>query len=851
MINQTTEDRAAVIRHDGSLAIATATNRKSTQYNNVTKQWSEIVTLLSTTKRTPETLNEYKNFPKSRQDEIKDVGGFVGGSLKGGRRLAEAVANRQLVTLDADYPTNIDLWQTFTSALQCGGLMYSTHKHDAKNPRLRLVIPMSRPVFADEYQPIARRIAEWLGIEQFDDTTYQSHRLMYFPSTSIDGEFVFKLHDAPWIDVDYILGTYPDWRDSSYWAQSSRQSAQLKRFADKQGDPTEKPGVIGSFCRVYDIASAIATFIPDVYSPVDGTRFTFVGGSTTGGLVLYEDKFAYSHHGSDPTSGQLVNSFDLVRIHLFGEDDQDINPDTPIIKRPSYLRMQELATKDDGVKIEIATARMEQARQAFGELPYSPQSETHAAEPSPGTIATPEFASPAPAPMYVNDRVADSDNLWTLQLEINKNGRNLETINNVFVILAFDPLIKGTFGYNEFTGRVCIRKPLPWRRNIKPGEVWTDIDDADLRHWLEMTHKLTHRGNIENAWISISRRNSFHPVREFLEGAVWDGHKRIGNLLVDYLGAEPTDYVRAVSTKTLVAAVARIMTPGCKFDYMLTLVGKQGIGKSTLFRTLTGDWYSDSMHTVQGKEAYEQLRGTWVMEMAELAVAKKSEVESMKNFITKQVDSYRAAYAHHTEVVNRQNIFIGTTNDYEFLRDKTGNRRFWIVEVGKYPTTKDLLNEGISGNEVVQIWAEAVHLWRQGEELLLRGELASQAEVIQSSHVEDNALKGMIEQFLDFRITEDWYDLPIVTRRSYIQSYTDTDALPPVPRGNVIRNRVCAIEIWCELMEGSKGKLNTQEMRNINDVLRRLEGWELHVSSTGRLRFGSEYGAQKAYMRGF
>ena len=200
------------LEHDGPLTIATGRSRKELNWKNKDTKWSELIKQLETTTRTRETVEEYKAMPKSERDEIKDVGGFVGGTLKGGRRKADNVAWRQIITLDADFVEG-DIWEGVTSKFAYACLMYSTHSHTSEKPRVRLVIPLKRAITPDEYGAIARKIAGDIGIDLFDDTTYEPHRLMYWPSTSADGEFIFKLLDKPWTDPDEVLARYEDWTD--------------------------------------------------------------------------------------------------------------------------------------------------------------------------------------------------------------------------------------------------------------------------------------------------------------------------------------------------------------------------------------------------------------------------------------------------------------------------------------------------------------------------------------------------------------------------------------------------------------------------------------------------------------
>ena len=310
---------APTIHYDGPVTIAVGPSRTSKQWQNRELLWSKLVQRLAIPERTQETQAEYQNMRKQRRDEIKDVGGFVGGSLKGGRRKADAIIQRRLITLDLDsIPKKEDPWTIVSMIIGCAAVMYSTHSHPPDQPRLRIVIPLSRNVSPDEYAAISRRIAADIGIDMCDDTTYEPHRLMYWPSLPYDAEYKYEVSDGPWLDVDEQLQRYVDWRDPAEWPTSSRRAEVLRRIAKKQGNPLEKEGIVGAFCRAYSVEDAIEEFLPEVYRKCDDTRYTFLGGSTTGGLVVYDNGlFTYSHHGTDPTSGLLCNAFDLVRIISF------------------------------------------------------------------------------------------------------------------------------------------------------------------------------------------------------------------------------------------------------------------------------------------------------------------------------------------------------------------------------------------------------------------------------------------------------------------------------------------------------------------------------------------------------
>lgn len=795
------------IKYDGPISIATGSSKKETHWKNKNILYSELVRKLSNTTRTPETYAEYKKLPKSERDRIKDVGGFVGGTLKGGRRKKENVANRTLITLDLDYVTG-DIWSSIELLWDFAVVMYSTHSHAVDNQRLRLVIPLSRPVLPDEYQAIARMIADDLGIDQFDDTTYEPSRLMFWPSTSSDGDYVFKIQDLKWLNPDDVLARYPfGWQDVSYWPQSSREKPKILNDIKKQEDPLSKKGIIGAFCRTYTISEAIAEFLSDVYIPgADDTRYTYAEGSTTGGVVVYDDKFSYSHHGTDPASNILCNAFDLVRIHKFGHLDEDAKEDTPTNRLPSFTKMSEFASADKKVMQTLGKEQMMKAQEDFDTVVPEEEINTE----------------------------------WLEGLTYTEQGKLRSTISNFLLIIENEPLLKGKIAYNEFSNRAVVMGPLPWRSKDNRSD-WSDTDDSGLREFIEKYYGISSTAKCADALALVFEKHSFHPVREYLNNLLWDGKERVNTLFIDYLGAEDTSYVRTVTRKILTAAVARVFVPGIKFDNMPVLSGPQGIGKSTLIKKLGRDWYSDSLTTVSGKEAYEQLQGVWIIEMGEMMATKKADIEATKHFLSKTEDIYRVAYGRRTSRFPRQCVFIGTTNDREFLRDRTGNRRFWPVDVGVIKPKKSVFND-LNSYEIDQIWAEAVELYKAGEPLYLNAEEEKEAQKQQEAHSEESAKAGLIQEYLDKPITKDWYKLGLAERRNYIHGSDFGD----IPEGNIRRDKTCVMEIWCELFNGDPKQLTPILAREINEILSGFKDWE---KSKSPLSFGKIYGKQRAYLR--
>lgn len=794
---------------DRQLTISSAGTRHSTNWQTQTAYWSEIVERLRTAVRGAETLAEYLQLPKSKQDDLKDVGGFVGGSLSGGRRKANAVIGRDLVTLDLD---NIPAGETADvlrrlDALGCGYAVYSTRKHEENRPRLRVVAPLDKMATADEYEPIARKLGEIIGIGLCDPTTFEASRLMYWPSCSADSQYVFTFGDKPFLSVDGLLAMYPDWRNVASWPQVPGTGQTHVRLAAKQGDPTEKQGMVGAFCKVYDVPAAIEAFLPGVYLNTDdgSGRLTYVGGSTTGGAIVYDDgQFLFSHHATDPTGGRLVNSFDLVRLHKFGDQDDEAKPGTPTNKLPSYTAMMDFAMRQEPVAGLLMQERHQKATAAFADSPVLP--------------AEPE----------------DMD--WMRRLEFNSNGVYLKTVDNVLIVLEFDPALKDKIAFDEFANRGLVLGSLPWdaREERRP---WASSDDAGIYHYIEKVYGIAVDAKINNALTLITHKKRFNDVRRYLEGLTWDGVQRLDTLFTDYLGAEDSLYTRAVSRKSFTAAVARAMEPGVKWDYMPILAGPQGLGKSTFLRFMGKDWYSDSLTTFEGKDAMELIQGVWLNEVGELTGMSKSESNAVKQFLSRTEDIYREAYGKRTMPYPRRCVFFGTTNDSEFLRDRTGNRRFWPIDVGIVKPTKSVFQD-LKG-EVDQIYAEAFVRWQLNEPLYLSGDIEELAKERQEAHRESNAKEGIIQAFVNRPVPEDWLKRDLPTRRMY---WSGEFGKPQEGEGGP-RDRICAAEVWCECFNSDIKFMKQADTREINGILSCIPGWEEY-----RGRFGP-YETQRGYRR--
>lgn len=792
------------MKFDTTLDIATGLSANSKSWKNKKITWNELVQKLSEEHKTTETFAEYMAASKDDQTKIKDVGGYVGGYIRNGRRKPENIVHRQLLTLDIDF-AHSDFWDDFSLQFANAAVLHATHKHHESSPRYRLIMPLEREVTPDEYVAVSRKIAGILDIELFDSTTFETNRLMFWPSTPKDIEYYFRFQDGPLVNPDEILESYVDWTDSSAWPTSNRQNLKIKNTFEKQEDPENKKGIVGAWCRTYSITDVLENVLSDVYKPNYDERWTYINGTTAAGLIIYDDKFAYSHHGTDPCSGKLCNSFDLVRIHKFGHlDDNNDNS----IKAKSYTAMEDYCRKDKNVKKIIASENLAEAKYDFAD----------------SEIET-----------------SEDDTDWMTELEIDLRGKYVSSAPNINLIFGNDIRLKGLFKENAFDNKRYIFGNMPWRKVTEPEPI-KNVDYSGVRNYLESIYGISGTLKIDDCLALEFEKNRFNPVLDYLRAQRWDGVKRIDETLIKYFGAADNIYTREIFRKMMVGAVARIFHPGCKFELVLVLVSAmQGTGKSSFFRALGQQWFTDSFSGVNGKEAFEQLQGAWIIEMGELSGLKKAEIESVKHYISKQDDTFRPAYARVPETFKRSCIFVGSTNVYGFLNDPSGGRRFGPVDIKNIklahnPTLQKFLT---NTDEINQLWAEAVELYRTGESLYLSNEAEKIAGFEQKKHNDSDERSGIIEQYLDMELPANWDNLDIYERRSYL-----SDPLV-AKKGVAERDYVCMAEIWCECLGKEKEDMDRYKTREINDILRSLEGWEQSQSTKNF----SIYGKQKYYAR--
>lgn len=729
--------------------------------------------------RTAETAAEYRSLKKSERDAVKDKGGFFAGTLKGTRRRATEVISRSMITLDYDRlkPGCFDAF-----AFKHCAIVYTTHSHIPEAPRARILVPLTRDVTPDEYNAIARYLADEIGMDTVDLCSFKINQLMYWPTASSDGEYICRRYEGDWLDPDAFLAAHPNWQDCSSLPTAPGEKEAVERECKRQADPLSKEGIVGAFCRAYPIQEAMQTFLSDVYEPTtDENRWGYTKSASIPGVMIYDGKFAYSHHASDPAYGKLCNTYDLVGTHLFDGD---------------FTRMAEFAAKDEKVRTLALKERQDRAVEEFAE---------------------------------------EED--WKAKLVRQKKSTQLEnSLYNIKLIMQNDPYMKNIV-FNQLADGMEIKGEVPWSH---PGKFWRDADDAQLICYVDDNYGTFSARNYDIAVAKAVDDRSYHPIREYFTALPpWDGVARVDTLLVDYLGAADNAYTRAVSRKVLCAAYRRIKEPGIKFDYMPVLNGAQGIGKSTFIANLGMDWFSDSLtlSDMNDKTAAEKLQGYWILEIGELAGMKKADLDKVKAFVSRVDDKYRASFGRRVTSHPRQCVFFGTTNSENgYLRDITGNRRYWNIKLSgssKYRPWQ------MTSELVRQIWAEVMILADVGEKLYLPPDLEEYAKEEQREAMEHDEREGLVRLYLDTLLPANWDEMDLYQRREFLRG-DDTS-----PVGTDVRVLVSNMEIWCECFSRKKEDLRSIDSYAIAAIMSRLPEWEKQPTPQ-RIAI---YGLQRIYRR--
>lgn len=854
--------------------------------------WGRLKKMLRTTLRTNETYKTYMSLNRDEQLRLKSTNGWVSGAQCDGEwRNLRNVKPRDLMTLDLDYPRD-SFWDLLETGVQWvaqfESIAITTRSHSPDAQRYRMVLPMARMVSPEEYGPLVRIVAflidgEQQPMKQVDKVSARKAQMMFLPTSSKDGEFKVMETEGRLLDPDEIF---------AYWRETVGDpmdimtlplfdgEEKLRKHADKAEDPWLKPGMIGNWCRAWPIEDAIAEFLSDVYVPGDSQsgkpRYTYTQGSASNGAVVEDDgRFLYSHHGTDPVGEQLVNAWDLIRIHFFGREDDAKDVDKPVSERSSSKKMREFVKTDKRYMAEVLKSRYDQAAM-FDDADVGSDEEF---EDEPEYTEQPE-AEPEVDPDIqadIDDLVGDgpareqtdgaanaadrdppkkpgkkrpknpNDKTWFgEELDIDQNGNIRSNVHNVAAIVYNDARFYGAIRYDEFARIVRLFHDIRSKTENVPGIVVLDKVAGD--RWQQHMHVTVRAilatpngpgkvgyglGNTAERDIAdgvdiAARRNRFHPIKEDLERVEWDGVPRMERLFIDYLGVPDTPYARETARLALVASVVRIYEPGHKYDFACILQGAQGVLKSTFVRTLYGSEYFGEIdcQLSDTQKIAEIIGGKWGVELPELTSFSKSDHNDAKQFMTRQTDVVRFAYAREVSVLPRQIVVWGTTNDPTYLKDPTGNRRYWPQVVTVPEIDVAALAEARS-----QIWAEALATYRamraeqpEGELYLALRDDESRAEALR---LQEGAREhGMAESWTE--AIEEWLDTP-VKLGEFANSY-DRDPASFVEKGT------SPDDIWVKRVVFSPkdaatainvewpGK-NNQTVPTMTRALSRLRGW--------------------------
>ena len=372
---------------------------------------------------------------------------------------------------------------------------------------------------------------------------------------------------------------------------------------------------------------------------------------------------------------------------------------------------------------------------------------------------------------------------WILQLTKTATGNIKPNPFNLSLVLSHDQQWQGVLGYSEFSYSILKLKPPPYL-NSAVGE-WSDTDTTRLRAWCEKHYGFTpNNADASEVVNAVAQDNSFHEVRDYLQSLEWDHKIRLNSWMSQYLDAEFTPYTQLVGSMWLIAAVARVMRYPVKADCVLILEGSQGVGKSTTAAILGGDWFSDTHFHLGDKDGYQQMRGVWICELAELDSFNKAESTRAKSFFSSTSDRYRPPYGRHVVEYPRQCVFIGTTNQDQYLKDVTGNRRYWPVRVEKVDM------EGLAEIRD-QLWAEALHRFKQGELWFPQGDKLHLFEAEQ-----------------DFRFDEDVW----------------TEKIYPYLLDIIRPNGVLMSDIFEDALKMDPAHMKPPEQKRVGQIMARL-GW--------------------------
>jgi len=444
------------------------------------------------------------------------------------------------------------------------------------------------------------------------------------------------------------------------------------------------------------------------------------------------------------------------------------------------------------------------------------------------------------------DKVID---LWKEQfLKTDKGTPRSNSSKNVYLILQNDARLKNLIQYNEFSEQL-VKRVANESLNTLPGD-WQDSDDSKLKLFIEDNYGyVSTRDAIGDAIIKFGMDHTFNPVKERIESVTWDGAPRVETFFIDYLGTEDSEYVREITKRWLVGAVARVYKPGIKFEMVPILFGGQGLGKSTLVGSIYRDYFLDELNSMgKNKDDFQQLKGKWLIEIGELSAMRKTDVEHVKAFISAQSDNYRPSFGHYATDHPRKSVFIGTSNPPEFLKDPSGNRRFFPIEINVQDKKKDPFH--IDDNDIKQVLAEAKVMFDDDVKPFVDSELQKVAEKYQKDSMIQNPTEEQIISYLDMLVPTNWNDYNVFQRQQYFTRFNENEGYIDKSGTRLSSDELVSIDqvTTNDILQGAFNISNDQLLsasrgnvgKQISDVMNGQDNWKRdnHVKVNGNNKRG-------------
>lgn len=755
--------------------------------------------------RTKETMEEYQKGDREFKLKCKDKGGFIAGTSEGNTRDALSIRTRNMITLDMDYcpPNVLDIIrekQDITKDLNFRFFIYSTHSHTKEQPRFRIIVPLSQEITVEKYEPIARAIAGIIGMEYFDATTFQTNRIMYFPTVSVDGDYVceeFGIDNWNDLNPDDMLNRYMDYLNIAEF-QKPLYVEGLKVDKIKDGKVRDsrktKYRIVNAFNTEYTIREAIDKFLKDEYQKGKSEdRYSYTKGESKDGLVILNEQYAYSHHGTDPAQGRLLNAFDIVRIHKFGKLDIE---KTDQQEYDQYDKNTSFSSMLDFIRSNLPNV-----------MKHMPEIEK---------LKKNEREFTANQAEVEENSVEAGD--WKLTLDYTgseKDRHPKSNARNIKIVFENDEYFKNLFYYDSLKDAICFDRTPPWNKEKNKGDLVTDEDDSEIRVYLNTVYQIVGKDLIYDSVVHAASKVRRHPIKTFFANLPdWDGVPRIENIFCKLYDIQENAYHKEASKSWWVGIIQRIMKPGSKFDMMVIICGEQGIGKSQLGKSIaTLEWkgtmaqidsqpnyYGDDELPFDKKDAYEQLGGIMIYELPEFEkYYKKSDTSTIKSFLSKTSDKYRKSYGRRVAEYRRQCVFIATTNDMRPLRDRTGNRRF-LPFYARLPKNTSRLYDPNYWNEEIrnQCFAEALHYFYQGFNPM--SSFSDEAkriwdELNEKATIENDSLP-IVEMYVNNKFPKDYFKMNFLDMKKF---YTETVEIDYSGRTIVRENReeFSLKEIYC------------------------------------------------------